>query len=52
LPPSYGKTKYTDMNEQEKEVIDQFEGKESYNKVMMNKDYYILKTEELLRLTS
>jgi hypothetical protein len=52
LPPSYGKTKYTDMTREEKEVINQFEGKESYNKVMSNKGYYIMKTEELLKLTS
>jgi hypothetical protein len=52
LPPSYGKTKYTDMSKEEKEVIDQFEGKESYNKVYNNQSYYILKTEELLKLTS
>jgi hypothetical protein len=52
LPPSYGKEKYTNMSNEEKEVIDQFEGKESYNKVMNNQSYYIVKTEELLRLTS
>jgi hypothetical protein len=52
LPPSYGKTKYTDMTREEKDVINQFEGKESYNRVMNNKGYYILKTEELLKLTS
>jgi hypothetical protein len=34
------------MSREEKDVIDQFEGKESYNKVMMNKDYYIMKSEE------
>lgn len=52
LPPSYGKTKYTDMTREEKETIDQFEGMTSYNKVMNNQTYYILNTEELLRLTS
>jgi hypothetical protein len=52
LPPSYGKEKYNDMTQEEKEIINQFEGKESYNNVMNNKSYYILKTEELLKLTS
>jgi hypothetical protein len=52
LPPTYGKTKYTDMSREEKAVIDEFEGKESYNKVLNNKAYYIVKTEELLKLTS
>jgi hypothetical protein len=52
LPPSYGKTKYTNMTKEEKEVVNQFEGMSSYNKVMNNQSYYILKTEELLKLTS
>jgi hypothetical protein len=52
LPPSYGKVKYSDMSSEEKQVIDEFEGKESYNKVMNNIAYYLVKTEELLRLTS
>lgn len=52
LPPTYGKVKYADMNEEEREAVDQFEGKESYNKVMNNQSYYILKTDELLKLTS
>jgi phospholipid N-methyltransferase len=52
LPPSYGKVKYSDMSSEEKQVIDEFEGKESYNKVMNNKAYFLVKIEELLRLTS
>jgi hypothetical protein len=52
LPPSYGKEKYNNMTPEEKEIINQFEGKDSYNNVMNNKSYYILKTEELLKLTS
>lgn len=52
LPPSYGKAKYNDMTVEEKTVIDDFEGKESYNKVMANKDYFIVETANLLRLTS
>lgn len=52
LPPSYGKAQYKDMTAEEKHVIDEFEGKESYNKVMSNKDYFIVETENLLRLTS
>jgi hypothetical protein len=52
LPPTYGKVKYDNMSKEEKQVIDEFEGKESYNKVMSNPSYYILKTDELLRLTS
>lgn len=52
LPPSYGNVKYSDMTAEEKEVINEFEGETSYNNVMKNKSYYIMKTEELLKLTS
>ncbi|MDT0160321.1 DNA N-6-adenine-methyltransferase [Bacillus sp. AG4(2022)] len=52
LPPSYGKASYNDMTSEEREVIDNFEGEKSYNDVMRNRNYYIVQTEELLRLTS
>ncbi|MGD7047045.1 DUF4942 domain-containing protein [Rossellomorea marisflavi] len=52
LPPSYGKAPYEDMSKAEKDVIDNFEGKESYNKVMQNKGYFIQDTKELLKITS
>jgi hypothetical protein len=50
LPPSYGKTKYNDMTKEEQTVINEFEGKESYNKVMLNKDYYIYNPNSILLL--
>ena len=50
LPPSYSKAKYKDMTPEEKSVIDEFEGEESYRKVMSNKDYYIVETSKLLML--
>ena len=50
LPPSYGKAKYKDMTQEEKQVIDNFEGETSYNKVMSNRDYYIVDTSNLLML--
>jgi hypothetical protein len=52
LPPTYGKVKYNDMTQEEKEIINQFEGKQSYEKVMANRSYYIMNTNELLKLTS
>jgi hypothetical protein len=52
LPPSYGKTKYNDMTKEERTIIDEFEGMASYNKVYNNQSYYLVKTEELLKLTS
>lgn len=41
LPPGYGKKKYSEMDAEEKAVIDDFEGKESYEKVLTDVDYYI-----------
>lgn len=52
LPPSYGKKTYSEMETEEKEIINGFEGKESYNDTFINKNYYITKTEELLLIGS
>ena len=41
LPPNYGKTKYKDMTEEEKAVIDSFQGEEAYNEVMEKASYYL-----------
>jgi hypothetical protein len=41
LPPSYGKKKYNDMSQEEKQVVNEFEGEKDYNKVMSNTKYYI-----------
>lgn len=41
LPPSYGKKRYTDMDSEEQAVIDSFEGKESYERVMQRSDYFL-----------
>jgi len=51
LPPSYGKKNYNDMTQEEKTVIDEFEGKDSYGNVMSNKEYFIVETSKLLMLT-
>lgn len=48
LPPNYGKTKYQDMTAEERAVIDDFQGKEEYEKVLRRKEYYI--SENGLRL--
>lgn len=52
LPPTYGKVKYNDMTEEEKAVIDEFEGKESYQKTMANTDYFIVESNDLLQLSA
>ncbi|GAA0082855.1 DUF4942 domain-containing protein [Clostridium sp. CTA-6] len=50
LPFSYGKCKYEDMSDKEKEIVDEFEGKESYKKTMKNLDYYIYEPKKVLML--
>lgn len=41
LPPGYGKKPYQDMTEEEKAVVNDFEGEKEYNKVFSNKSYYL-----------
>ena len=41
LPPCYGKKAYRDMTDEEKAVIDEFEGEEAYNEVMAKANYYL-----------
>lgn len=41
LPPSYGKANYEDMSQEEKTVIDSYEGEVEYRKVLKNKDYFL-----------
>lgn len=41
LPPSYGKKKYADMTEEERHVVDSFQGKERYEHIMAHADYYL-----------
>jgi hypothetical protein len=50
LPPVYGKKKYDDMNNDEKTVIDSFEGEKSYKEVINNKDKFLLTVENLILL--
>lgn len=47
LPPSYGKKEYKDMTQEEKEVINEFEGEKEYNKVLLNKNYYLFDRNSL-----
>lgn len=48
LPPTYGKVSYEEMTKEEKDVINEFEGKESYNNTFSKKDYYIVNRQNLL----
>ena len=48
LPPSYGKRTYNEMTKEEREVVDAFEGKDSYEKVMVQSSYYLVEEQQLL----
>lgn len=48
LPPSYGKKAYEEMLEEEQAVINDFEGKEEYQKVLNNKDFYFVDDNSFL----
>ena len=41
LPPSYGKKAYKNMTDEEKAVIDGFQGEKAYNEVMAKSNYYL-----------
>ncbi len=47
LPPSYGKKQYKDMTQEEKQVVNEFEGEKEYNKVINNTNYYIFNCNNL-----
>lgn len=50
LPPSYGKKQYRDMTPEEQAVVSEFQGEESYNKVMQNPTKYIIEASRVLAL--
>ncbi len=41
LPQEYGRRAYREMNREEQQVIDSFEGEESYNQTVANADYFL-----------
>lgn len=51
LPPAYGKKSYKDMNAEEKQVIDEYEGQQEYEKVYANRENYILDVGQKMLLT-
>lgn len=51
LMPGYSKKKYEDMTQEEKDVIDSFEGKNEYKKVMNNKEHFLYNPNQILMLT-
>jgi hypothetical protein len=52
LPPSYGKKRYSDMSNEEKTAIDEFQGKEAYEQMYNERSYYIFEISELPMLSS
>ena len=42
LPPSYGKSQYRDMDAESKRVVDEFMGREHYEKVMRQPANYVI----------
>lgn len=51
LPPSYGRKSYSEMNQEEKQVIDEYEGQQEYEKVYGNRESYILDVGQKMLLT-
>lgn len=51
LPPTYGNKHYNDMTEEEKQVIDSFQGADDYEKIMRNPSYYLSTNTNLLQIT-
>jgi len=41
LPPCYGKKHYKEMDDDEKAVINEFQGENEYERVMKNKEFYL-----------
>lgn len=41
LPPDYGTKKYKNLSDEEKEVVDNFQGEKEYNKIYNNQNYYL-----------
>ena len=50
LPPAYGKKQYSDLSREEKAVVDNFEGQDSYSETFKNLGYYLNPTGSLLML--
>jgi hypothetical protein len=48
LPPSYGKRSYSDMSQEERSVVDEFQGEEEYHHVFSNRSEYIVENSKLL----
>ena len=51
LPNGYGQKSYEDMTEDEKHVIDDFQGKQDYSRVVRDSRYYMqLDTSNIMQI--
>jgi uncharacterized protein DUF4942 len=48
LPPSYGKKRYAEMSEEERQVVDEFQGRDKYEQVMNDPSFYLVDARSLL----
>lgn len=52
LPPSYGKVSYDEMDEESRRVVDEFQGREAYDKIMANRDDYLIDVKAIPLLSA
>lgn len=50
LPPAYGKAAYTDLGQEQRDVVDSFEGRESYEETHTNYQYYAVNANPMLAI--
>lgn len=50
IPGNFGKTHYRELSKEEKDVVDSFCGKDKYNKILNNSEYYLYEPEKTLLL--
>jgi hypothetical protein len=46
LPPAYGRKTYRKMNEEERAVVDSFEGEASYGEICARPEYYLYEPKD------
>jgi len=51
LPPSYGNVSYDEMDDESRRVVDEFQGREAYEKIVANRDDYLIDVQTQLMLT-
>ena len=45
LPPSYGTVRYSEMDDESRRVVDEFQGADAYDEVMRDPKDYIIETK-------